>query len=176
MYIQVHTYQIIDWEANICSSLVSLCGQALLLWKCSTSYRKRFLSWLRVKFNHGSWFGCEHSSKNHHWWCWGWARETCFYESSFSLKEGFWREAFLSGNSICTQCLEHLWLPGSLKKEDQCTEDGGLKAEGHKGDTVNSGVSQQDVLNPMRWPCHYSKVWKGHSRPIKNLKGKLLAI
>ena len=31
-------------------------------------------SW--VKFNHGSCFGCEHSSKIHHRWYWGWAEET----------------------------------------------------------------------------------------------------
>lgn len=66
--------------------------------------------------------------------------------------------------------------PRISKREDPFIEDGGLRTEGHKGDTANSGVSQQDVLITMRWLCHYSKVWKGHSRPNKNLKGNLLAI
>lgn len=66
--------------------------------------------------------------------------------------------------------------PMISKREDPLTEDEGLRAEGHKGEAANSGVSRQDVLNTMRWFCHYSKVWKGHSRPNKNLKGNLLAI
>lgn len=66
--------------------------------------------------------------------------------------------------------------PRISKREDPLTEDEGLRTEGHKGDAVNSGISRQDVLNTMKWLCHYSKVWKGHSRPNKNLKGNLLDI
>lgn len=91
----------------------------------------------------------------------------------FSLKEGFWREAFLSGNSICTQCPGHLWLPGSLKREDQGTEDGGLKTEGAQG------RHHQLACLTAGCPKHHKvalSLQQSLERPIKDLKGNLLAI